>query len=180
MAMPESILERFHRRQVEAIQETWQEAHEEMLDADLADRALEAVCGIVNSLRAVGDSVFERVRNGEVQSLNMEVARLRGYASGTLDALKLVEDWGRKLIEDYGTDLRNLRMVADAIRQVEEIQKQALSDWVEFTQEDVAQGLAEHARGETQDIDTALSQATGLDKELLERRLENHKRSTGR
>jgi hypothetical protein len=79
--------------------------------------------------------------------------------------------------EQVGGTIEGAETLATRIEQVQRLEASIFDRWPNFTEQDLADALAEHKKGNCLDVADAFAQIAGVDKEAWLRRVEERKRT---
>src|SRR5207244_1333075 len=136
-----------------------------------------AALEIPGVVRSLWESTLDLVPLGGITDYPKTGEQLFKSFDQALTILHEMDDLTRTFA---GTDrpIPQADQLPEAIRQVETLKNQALGFWP-YSAASVADGLAEHARGETENLAEAFANIAGVSKDEWLRRVEAHKRAQG-
>ena len=186
--MPGSVLLDLHAGRLEKLHEAvdaWRQHvyGQQRSPQELARSAREAAGVVAAALeipgvvRSLWESTVDLVPLGGITDYATTGERLFKSFDQALAILHEMDDLTRTFA-GAGRPIPRADELAEAIRQVETLKGQALEFWP-YSAAAVADGLAEHGRGETVELSEAFAGIAGLSKEEWLRRVEAHKRAKG-
>ncbi len=177
--MSENILFCLARSRLRADEETvesWKAEHREaVLARDVEDIVL-ACLDYPGLMARLWNSALPRIRDHQITDLQQAGEALGGLFDGTLDFLGSLRQWTREF-EAAGHNVQGARELDRVIEQLQEMKKDVLAHWPWFSEKDVEEARAAHARGECLELDEAFATIADVDKETWRERVEEYKRA---
>jgi hypothetical protein len=172
--MVDNLLLRLYSSQVEAAEaavEAWKAEHQEAMRARDLEDLVRSCLDYPAILMRVCNATFAKMRDGALEAPNETRQALHDFFEKTLDYLRGIRDLAARFQRD-GHLIAGLTELENALEQCRALKERIFEFWSPFTSQDVAEGLAEHARGECLELDEAFAQIAGVSKEAWLKRVE--------